>query len=79
MQGWWCHSRSRDGLDAAGYELHTSAALEGCADFFLGTPIEENPYASEYRDGWCSWLEGWLWGSMFKARRGELERARWAA
>ena len=62
-----------------GHELHESAALEGCADFFFGRSLDENPYARDHDDAWQSWREGWLWASMLNRLRGDRERTRWAA
>lgn len=50
---------------------------EGCADFFFGRPLEENPYSREDPSGWESWREGWLSGSFMEQTRGDEERGRW--
>lgn len=68
-----------DRENARGPEIHVAAALEGCADYFFGRPVDENPYARDYVDGWRSWLEGWRWGELLDCLRGDRERARWAS
>jgi hypothetical protein len=56
----------------------TGIALEGCADFFFGRPLDCNPYVRETAsDAWKAWREGWLAGSFFEDDRGDEERRRW--
>lgn len=65
-----------------GSEVFAPVAVEGSVDFFLGRPLDANPYsresgsASDPASAWSSWRFGWLEG----ARLGELRRdeeSRW--
>jgi ribosome modulation factor len=49
--------------------------VEGACDFFLGRPLDENPYYTP--DARRAWRVGWLHASDFNAARGAQERARW--
>jgi hypothetical protein len=58
-------------------ELLFGVGIEGASDFFLGRPLNANPYARDFEPAWSSWREGWLEASFFEQTRGEKERQRW--
>jgi hypothetical protein len=67
---------SADELNAE--TLMPSIACEGCADHFMGRPLDANPYCKRSADvERRSWRFGWLEGSWYREMREEAEVARW--